>query len=256
MNVGYLQSESQNDLAYSYFEGGNRDLPTVIFLGGYRSDMNGTKALFLDATCRARGQSFLRFDYSGHGESEGYFEDCTISLWKNDALRIIEALIPKDAPLLIVGSSMGGWIGFLVMAHYQKTKERSLVGMIGIAAAPDFTKMMYDYEFNDVQRAILDANEILYVENDYSDEPYSFKKAFFVDGEQQMVLDKHLKFDVPVILLQGLQDKDVPYEVALAIQENIGAKSGVEIITIDDGDHRLSRGGDLELLDKTVRRFK
>lgn len=244
MDVMSFVNKRGQKLAYVYFKGGNSALPCVMFLGGFRSDMTGTKAVFLESQCRARGQSFMRFDYSGHGVSEGKFEDGTIGQWRDDALELLDQVVEGD--VILVGSSMGGWISLLL---WRQIPER-IVGIVGIAAAPDFTKEI-EARMSDAQKEIMNKTGRVETPNDYSDEPYVFTKALIEDGRENCVLDQRHEISVPMILLQGKQDADVPWEKALRIQAAFkGARS--EVIFIDDGDHRLSRDQDLLLLDKAV----
>ena len=167
-------------IAYHKTEGAG---PTVVFLCGLRSDMTGTKAMALEAFCRERGQAYLRFDYQGHGQSSGDFTDGTIGRWAEDALAVIDAA--TEGPLVLVGSSMGGWIMLLVA----KARAHRLAGMVGIAAAPDFTRQMMERELTEDQRATLLRDGIVYLPSDYSDEPTPLTLAFIEDGNRNAVLD-------------------------------------------------------------------
>ena len=206
--VSFLQQEGLPALAYHFYAGDNPALPTVMFCGGYRSDMEGSKALFLEAQCRARGQSYLRFDYRGHGQSGGEFEVCTIGDWLADAHAVFAALI-KDGPVVIVGSSMGGWIG-LLLALALEARGVVVQGFVGIAAAPDFTEEMFKTRLSPVQQRQLMAEGIVYVPNDYSDQPYAFTRAFYEEAKAHLLLSQPRKLRAPIKLLQGLADKDVP----------------------------------------------
>ncbi len=241
MAISYI-----NNLAYvhSKASGKGLELPAIMFLGGFKSDMNGTKAIYLEEQCKSRGQEFVRFDYSGHGLSGGEFINGTIGSWKNDALEIIDNIITRD--VILVGSSMGGWISLLLLSE----RLQQIKGMVGIAAAPDFTKDIKAM-MSDEQRSMLEKTGQLEMANDYSDEPYIFTKALLDDGAKCSVLDKQHNVNIPITLIQGKQDADVPWEKALKIQERF-KNSDVEIIFIDDGDHRLSRPCDLETIDKAV----
>lgn len=237
-----LKRDGKPDLTYVYTEG---DGPCVVFCGGYRSDMQGTKATYFEERCKARGQAYLRFDYSGHGESGGDFLDGTIGSWRDDALAVFDHCVKGDA--VIVGSSMGGWIGLLLA----QARADQVKGFVGIAPAPDFTEHVYQNEFNDEQRAILERGEVLAVPNDYSDEPYTFKKEFFDEGRTHLLLsDARHHVDFPIRLFHGMLDTDVPPRVSDAIlQAYVG---DVDITFVDDGDHRLSRPQDLEVIDQGI----
>ncbi|UZK65849.1 alpha/beta fold hydrolase [Sphingomonas sp. M1-B02] len=225
-------------LAYHHSKGSG---PTVVFLCGYASDMNGTKALALEAWARARGQAFLRFDYAGCGASQGEFEDQTLPLWRDDALRIIEMLV--EGPVVLVGSSMGGWIMLMVA----KARPDRVVGMVGVAAAPDFT----DWGFTQAQKLELLQHGRIEERSDYSEQPTITTRAFWSSGEANRMMIGPIAFDGPVRLLQGQRDKEVPWERAARLAELIRSDT-VQTILIKDGDHRLSREGDITLLLRAV----
>lgn len=245
MQVQYLKRKAKNSLAYVYTPGREERSPLVVFLGGYRSDMTGTKATFLEAQCTGRGWGFLRMDYSGHGQSEGAFEDGTIGAWKDDALCVIDH-VAGGVPFVLVGSSMGGWMSLLVA----KARRRQVKRIVGIAAAPDFSEDIYA-ALTPAQKAELQATGRTAVPNDYSDEPYHVTKEFYMEAKGHLVLTTSDRFDFPIRLIQGKQDADVPWQTAVRIQRHF-ADSDVQIIYVDDGDHRLSRPQDLALIDATL----
>lgn len=255
MRTEFLERENAPKLAFVYSRGENSALPLVVFCGGYRSDMAGTKAIFLEEQCKARGQSYLRFDYRGHGESEGVFDDATISDWKNDAVAAITNVLDDktDQKVLVVGSSMGGWISLLCAV--EPALKNRLVGLIGIAAAPDFTEDMFHERLTKEQQEILMRDGIVYIPNDYSDIPYSYTKALYEDGKQNLLLNRQHNVSFPIILLQGGADKDVPPATAYRICEAFGLDKEETVILIEDGDHRLSRPEDLHILDAQVRKL-
>lgn len=232
------------DLAYVYTppKGWGEDLPIVMFCGGYRSDMQGSKATHFEEVCRVRNQGYLRFDYSGHGRSSGKFTDGTIGSWFEDTLDIFDAVI-GDKDCIIVGSSMGGWIG-LLLAHSRPSQVKAY---IGIAAAPDFTEEMYHSRLDDAQRAMIETTGRLEAPNDYSDEPYIFTKALFDDGRQQLVLDGSRPVCCPMRLFHGMEDKDVsadtPHKIKAVYQGD-----DFDAVFIEDGGHSLSRPQDLVLI--------
>lgn len=211
--------------------------PTIVLLPGYRSDMQGSKVLALEAWAQARGQAFLRFDYRGCGESPGAFEDYSLADWRDDALSLIDTLV--EGPVVLVGSSMGGWLMLLVA----KARPERVVGMVGIAAAPDFT----DWGFTAEEKRILAEQGRLEQPSAYSDEPMVTTRAFWESGEANRVLDAPIAFDGPVRLLQGQQDAEVPWELALRLAANIRSEN-VQTWIVKDGNHRLSREGDMRLL--------
>ncbi|MCB9990246.1 MAG: alpha/beta hydrolase [Rhodospirillales bacterium] len=244
MSAEYLERDGRPNIAYKRLPGAGQgaSLPTVLFCGGFRSDMEGTKALCLEEFCRDRGQGFVRFDYSGHGASEGAFEDGTIGSWLDDTLVVLERL--TQGSVLIIGSSMGGWIALQAAL----TLPDRVKGMIGIAAAPDFTREIYQDELDDAQRALLKTQGYIDVPSAYSDEPYRITKALIEDGESHCLLDKELALDIPVKLLQGMQDSDVPWQKAYRTKNALVDEDRAEVILIESGDHRLSRPEDLALL--------
>ena len=249
MKVSYLDRGEQPRLAYVYSPPSDGSvLPLVMFCGGYRSDMNGTKASDLESRCRARGQGYLRFDYSGHGLSGGTFEEGTIGAWAQDALDILENIHPHG-PVVVVGSSMGGWMALLLAL---RSPER-MAGLIGIAAAPDFTDDLFENRLDEHQKKELFEKGVVYVENDYSDEPYVFTRAFYEDAKQHRILTQSRHFDFPVILIQGKKDLDVHWRTAETIKNYLTGR--VEIVYVEEGDHRLSRPQDLDLIDGEVLKF-
>lgn len=219
--------------------------PTVVFLGGFKSDMAGSKASALDAFCAARGQAFLRFDYQGHGESEGRFEDCTVGLWTADALAAIDALTEGD--LVLVGSSMGGWI-MLNVALARPDRVRALVG---IAAAPDFTEDLIWKQMEEPVRMLLETEGVVYETSDYGDDPYAITRALIEDGRKHLLLHAPIAFAGPVRLLHGQRDPDVPWQRSLTLAEKL-VSDDVRVLLIKGGDHRLSREADLALLTATI----
>lgn len=238
-----LKRQNAPDLAYIYTEG-TPDFPPVVFLGGFKSDMMGSKADFLAKQCLARGQSYLRLDYSGHGQSQGQFVQGCIGEWAQDAKDVIVHCTSSEA-VILVGSSMGGWISLLIARDMPK-KVKALVG---IAAAPDFTTWM-EAQMSDTQRQKLE-NEGRFEEPSDYDEPYIITKKLIDDGRQNLLLDKALKIDCPVRLLQGKQDTDVPWQTAQSIKEVLTSKD-VKISYQEQGNHSLSSPEDLELLNKTI----
>jgi pimeloyl-ACP methyl ester carboxylesterase len=218
--------------------------PTVVFLPGYRSDMTGDKATALAAHCAATGQALLRLDYSGHGASGGRFEDGTIGMWAADALAVIAA--QTEGPLILVGSSMGGWIALLAA----RVLAPRLAGLIGIAAAPDFTETLMWEAMTFAERAQLMEQGVLHVPSQYG-ESYSITRGLIEDGRKHLLLGDPIRLDCKVRLLHGQRDPDVPWETALRIAEQATGED-VRILLVKDGDHRLSRPQDLALLCATL----
>lgn len=229
------------ELAWALREGRG---PTVAFLPGFASDMAGTKAMALDEFCAARGQAMLRLDYSGHGASGGAFADGTIGHWMSDALAVIDGV--SSGPLLLVGSSMGGWIGL----HVALARPDRIFALVGIAAAPDFTELLMWQSMAPPERTRLMADGFIDVPSQYG-APLRITRALIEDGRRHMLLANPIALRVPVRLLQGQRDDDVPWETALKLADRI-AGDDVQVTLIKDGDHRLSRPEDLSLLCRTV----
>lgn len=221
-------------LAARFREG---DGPVIVFLPGYASDMTGDKASALDGWAKRQGRAMLRLDYSGCGESEGAFAHGTLTRWRDDAAAVIDHCAP-DRPLVLVGSSMGGWIALLLA---EALGDR-VAGLIGIAAAPDFT----DWGFTDDSRRTL-------MDGDASapPDPSAFTRAFWGSGQQSLMLARGIPYDGPVRLLQGQCDDVVPWEMAIRASTAIRS-ADVQVVLVKDGDHRLSRPQDLDLLVRTV----
>lgn len=228
-------------IAYNQTEATNPLLPGVIFIHGYRSDKEGGKALYLEEACRMQGQAYVRFDCQGHGASSGAFTELTLSDWLQDLLDVIDQL--TEGPQILVGSSMGGWLALLAA----KKRPDRIAGLIGIAAAPDFTRRLYNEDITDEQRETLNRDGVLYAESDYSDEPFIITKRLIEDAENLTLLDKLINIKCHVRLIQGKLDPDVPYETALKIAEKLATEDD-EVYMIEDGDHRLSRDQDLEFI--------
>jgi pimeloyl-ACP methyl ester carboxylesterase len=219
--------------------------PCVVFLPGFRSDMTGDKALALETMCKARGQAFLRFDYTGHGASSGEFVEGSIGDWSRDAIMAIEAL--TDGPLLLVGSSMGGWIMLLAALEM---RER-IAGLVGIAAAPDFTEtLMWANMSEDVRTELVD-NGVIYQPSDYDPEPTPITMRMIEDGRKHMLLGGPITLDCPVRLIHGQRDPDVPWEWSERIADAVTSED-VEVIFVKAGDHRLSEPHDLRRLTRIV----
>jgi len=236
----YLQRPGYR-LAYRRVEGAG---PTVVWLGGFRSDMIGTKAEVLAAWAGRTGRGFVRFDYFGHGESEGRFEDGTIGRWREDALAVIDQL--TEGPLVLVGSSMGGWIACLVAL----ARPERIRAMVLIAPAADFTSALMEAGMPAEARTEMAATGVWLRPSDYG-EPYPITRALIEDGRAWSILDKPIAFDGPVRILQGQQDPDVPWRHALRLADTLSSPD-VAFSLIKDGDHRLSRPQDLERLVRAV----
>jgi len=236
----YLQRPGYR-LAYRRVEGAG---PTVVWLGGFRSDMIGTKAEVLAAWAGRTGRGFVRFDYFGHGESEGRFEDGTIGRWREDALAVIDQL--TEGPLVLIGSSMGAWISCLVAL----ARPERIRAMVLIAPAADFTSALMEAGMPAEARTEMATTGVWLRPSDYG-EPYPITRALIEDGRAWSILDKPIAFDGPVRILQGQQDPDVPWRHALRLADTLSSPD-VAFSLIKDGDHRLSRPQDLERLVRAV----
>ncbi len=239
--TGRLDRGDGVELAWARLDGRS---PTVVFLPGFRSDMTGDKATAMAAFCAERGQAMIRFDYSGHGSSGGGFQDGTIGRWAEDALAVIDRL--SEGKLILVGSSMGGWIALLAA----RARPGRVAALIGIAAAPDFTEALMWEAMTFEERANLMRDGVLHVPSQYG-EPYPITRALIEDGRTHVLLDGPIAIDCPVRLLHGLRDADVPWEMALRIAEQVTSHD-VEVALVKDGHHRLSRPHDLALLCRTL----
>lgn len=237
----YLDANGRR-IAWNRIEGQG---PCVVFLGGFRSDMQGTKALALEAWAHEVGQTFLRFDYSGHGESSGDFLDGAIGDWAADAEAAIRSL--ATGPVVLVGSSMGGWISLLMA---QRLVSR-VVGLVTIAAAPDFTEDSMWAGFTDAQRAELAETGRVALPSDYSDEPYIITRRLIEDGRRNLVLRTPLELPFPVRFLQGTADVDVPVPVALRLLDHATGPD-LRLTLVKDADHRFSTPDSLALILRSV----
>ena len=227
----------------AYHKSGSKG-PTVVFLGGLKSDMEGTKAVHLEAWAKARGQAFLRFDYSGHGESSGRFEDGCIGDWHEDSLAAVNAL--TEGPLVLVGSSMGGWQALLLA----RAMPERVKGMVTIAAAPDFTEDSYWAGFTDVQKQALEEVGHVELPSDYM-EPYVITRRMIEDGRRHLVLRDELMLDFPVRFLQGTEDTAVSSQVALRLLDHAQGPD-MRLLMVKGKDHRFSDEACLKLIEKSV----
>jgi pimeloyl-ACP methyl ester carboxylesterase len=215
--------------------------PTLVFLPGYMSDMRGGKALALEAWAIREGRAMLRLDYSGCGESEGAFEDGTLDIWRDDVLLMIDLLI--RGPIVFIGSSMGGWLALLLACAL----PNQVIGMIGIASAPDFT----DWGFSDEEKGRLTKYGRLERVSEYGPEPMVTTRAFWESGRANCLLSGEIAIECPVRLIHGQNDPDVPWQISLDIAARLRS-ANVQTLLIKDGDHRLSRPQDIALLLRTV----
>ncbi|WP_172327314.1 alpha/beta fold hydrolase [Mangrovicoccus sp. HB161399] len=237
----YLETPQGRRLAYHRTEGTG---PGVVFLGGFMSDMAGTKATHLEAWAKARGQAFLRFDYSGHGQSDGAFTEGTIGKWAEDAAAVINAV--TSGPQVLVGSSMGGWISLLLL-------RRQLVGCCGlvtIAAAPDFTEDGFWESFSTAAREELMSHGVLHVPSDYGS-PYPVTRGLIEDGRRNLVLREPLALPMPVRFLQGTADRDVDQSRAIMLL-NHAQGADIRLTLVKGADHSFSTPDCLALIDRSI----
>jgi len=234
--------ENSRQIAFLNQEGSG---PPVIWLGGYKSDMRSTKAETLAAWAERTGRAFVRFDYSGHGESEGRFEDGTISRWLDDSLEVIHRTT-RERPSL-VGSSMGGWISLLAAKCLAEQGKDAPAGMVLIAPAVDFTeRLIWDQFTEDMKRSLVETGSYPRP-SEYTSAPYAITLGLIEDGRRHLLFDAPIQTGCPVHILQGMEDPDVPWTHAMRLVEHLPGDN-VSLTLIKDGDHRLSRPEDLDRL--------
>jgi len=236
-----LTREDGATIAYRRIAG---NAPSVVFLGGFMSDMSGTKATRLHEFCAARGHGFVRFDYFAHGLSSGDFAVATVGRWKEDALAVIDRL--TEGPLVLVGSSIGGWI----MCLAALARPERIAALVGTAAAPDATETLMWPRLSQPLRDQILREGAARVPSAYASEGYLITRVLIEDGRRNLLPAKP-QIDCPVRLLHGMADADVPFRTSLDLAERLDA-SDVQVILVKDGDHRLSREQDLELLLRTL----
>ncbi len=241
----FLRDTTGARLAYRHTAGRT---PGVLFCGGFTSDMTGTKALALERHCRDTGRQYVRFDYGGHGVSSGRFEDGTIGGWTADALAIVDQVI--EGPLIIVGSSMGGWIMLLLAL----ARPDRISGLIGIAAAPDFTEDLLLAQATDEQRRQLAAEGHWLQPSAYGNRSYPVTDKLIEDGRRHLLLRAPIPIGCPVHLLHGQRDPDVPWETSLRLAERLQSDD-VTIELIKAGDHRLSSAPHIDRIIGAIERL-
>lgn len=219
--------------------------PGIVFLGGFLSDMSGTKALFLEEYCRRRGQAYVRFDYFGHGESGGEFAEGTIGRWREDAIAVIDSL--TGGPQILVGSSMGGWIMLLAAL----ARPERIAALVGIAPAPDFTEELLPKRLTPEQRHELDESGAVALPSEYDADGYLYTRVLIEDGRKHLLLGGPIPLDAPVRLLHGLADASVPWELSLRLAEQLQSHD-VTVTLVKGGDHRLSSEAALARLAQTM----
>lgn len=242
----YLETGGER-LAYLKRNGSG---PGLVWLGGWRSDMQGSKVLHLDAVAEREGFPLLRFDYSGHGQSSGHWREGTISKWVAQSLAVFRHAAPQSC--ILVGSSMGAWVTLRLLAELQKAGEAGRIkALILIAPAPDFAMELIEPKLTDKERSELETQGWFEEPSDYLSEPNRWSKAFLDDGHANRVLDGIIDTHAPVHILQGIKDEDVPHTHALKLVSHLPSDR-VMLTLVTDGDHRLSRPEDLAMLERTV----
>ncbi len=230
--------------------GGNPARTGLVWLGGFMSDMRSTKATFLDNWAARQGRGFLRFDYSGHGLSEGRFEAGTIGLWLEETLAIIRAA--SEGPQILIGSSMGGWLALLCARAFAQTGETArLHGLVLISPAVDFTEKLIFERLPPEARQQLEKEGVWMRASAYAATPYPITRRLIEEGRRHLILGETIRTHCPVHILQGMRDEDVPWQHAMTLVEHL-AGDPVTLTLIKDGDHRLSREEDLERLQQAI----
>jgi len=222
--------------------------PGVVFLPGFKSDMMGSKALAVEAFCKKRGQAFTRFDYTGHGQSSGDFDDGCIGDWAKDTSDVIKTV--TSGPQVLIGSSMGGWI--MLLATLMDSSR--IAGLIGIASAPDFTETLVWDKFSNDQKKEIETKGYVDLPNCYEGPDYRINQKLIIDGRKHILLDKKIPIHCPVRLIHGQLDDDVPWQTSLDLAQQLGSDD-VEINLIKSGDHRLSEPDDLNRLTQVISRL-
>ena len=237
--IEYILSRPGVQLAFQHRPGRGA---TILFLPGYASDMAGGKASALADWAARTGRGCLLFDYAGCGQSSGAFREQSFRDWLGDALYMIDHVVP-EGPLLLVGSSMGGWL----MLHLAIARAHRVAALVGVAAAPDFTS----WGFTDEQRSVIARDGLLEEPNPYGPEPMVTTRAFYESAEAHRLLHVEIPIDCPVRLLHGMRDTEVPPQIAADLMGKLRS-ADVQTILVKQGDHRLSRGQDIDLLIETV----
>ena len=240
MTIEYF-TKNKKKIAYSASASGAF---TLVFLGGFMSDMMGSKATHLEDWAKNNHCGFLRFDYSGHGQSSGVFESCNISDWVEDSYEIITG--KTKGPIILIGSSMGGWISFLI---YQKLRDR-IAGIVTIAAAPDFTEDYFWANLSDEQKSELLSAGRIFLPSDY-DEPYPITLALIENGRKHLILKRPLKVLCPIRMLQGTADKSVEVQTAIKLLNHIDCDN-MHLKLVAQADHSFSSPTCLQILEKTI----
>ena len=229
-------------IAYRLLAG---EVPGIVFLGGFHSDMTGAKALYLEEYCRKSRRAFVRFDYFGHGASSGDFAEGTIGRWRDDSVAIIDSL--TSGPQILVGSSMGGWVMLLAAL----ARPERIAALVGIAGAPDFTQELLWPRLTPAQRAEIEERGQIVLASDYDPAGYLYRRELIEEGRRHLLLGGPIPLEMPVRLLHGMRDESVPWQLSLRLADRLASRD-VRVTLIKDGDHRLSTAPDLALLAQTL----
>lgn len=247
-----IESPPPRTIAVRVRESKRNDRPGLVWLGGFKSDMKGTKAAALDAWAEANGRACLRFDYSGHGESGGDFTDGTIGRWLEESVAVYRAF--ATGPQVLVGSSMGGWLALLLVRELRKEPAAPVAGMVLIAPAVDFTQELMWKAFSDDVKKQIETTGSWMRPSQYSEAPYPITRMLIEDGRNHLLMGGLIETGCPVHILQGVLDPDVPCAHVQALMSHF-ANDDVVLTLIKDGDHRLSRPEDIERLLNAVAEF-
>jgi len=235
---GILARDTGATIAYRRSLGKN---PGIVFIHGLRSDMNGNKALALETHCKETGRAFLCFDLTGHGKSSGAFEEGTIGAWASDVVAVLDEL--TEGPQILVGSSLGGWLMLLAAL----ARPGRIAGLMGLAAAPDFTEDLIYAAFSDAQKAELVEQGRVLIDDCYGDQPYAIARGLIEEGRNHLLLGGPIGISAPTLLIQGQRDEDVPWQTALTLAEKL-VSDKVRVVLHKSGNHRLSEPEDLQLI--------
>jgi pimeloyl-ACP methyl ester carboxylesterase len=249
LNPVFIDSPFGYKLRYHYQQAQeNLYAPCVVFLHGYRSDLEGTKSVYLNRWCLEKGLSFLSVEYSGHGQSGGSFDEGSIKTWCDDALFTIQSVI--KAPLILVGSSMGGWL----MIHIAQALGQKVIGLVGVAAAPDFTVNLIHWRKETRHQIIKEEGPYMVFYHENGEESSRFTKNFIEEGNKNTVLDKNISLACPMILLHGTDDTVAPFECSIQALKHVDVPYG-EVCLIKGGDHVLRREQDLIRLSESIEKI-
>tara|TARA_B100001123_G_C15141915_1_gene959858 strand:- start:360 stop:1124 length:765 start_codon:yes stop_codon:yes gene_type:complete len=246
-NYKTLLNKKGYRIAYNKTEN-NTKKPGIIFLSGFNSDMSGNKALFLEKKCIETNRQFIRFDYSGHGKSDGDFRKCNISVWLDDVIIILKQL--TSSPQILVGSSMGGWLALLATIQ----APHLVSAIVCVAAAPDFTKRIFEEELSKKQKLDLEHYNQINLTSEYSEEEYLITKNLIEDGNKYLMLENKIKIAKPVRLIHGTNDTSVPLKDSLKLLDALETDDA-ELTLVKNGDHRLSSIKNLNLIWNTITTF-